>query len=58
MTIKDVHSLSLRLDDEQYRRLRQFVISQEDQTGQHIRHQTILEIALTEYLELNDLPMC
>ena len=58
MTRRDDCSLSLRLDNEQYRRLRQFVINHEDQTGQRITHQTILEIALTEYLELNDPPIC
>ena len=42
----------------QYRRLRQFVISHKEQTGQRITNQTILEIALTEYLELNDPPIC
>ena len=54
----DVRSVSFRLDDEQYRRLRRFVASYEDQTGQRITHQAILEIALAEYLERNDRPMC
>ena len=49
----DVHSVSLRLDADQYRRLRRFVNSHEDQTGQRVTHQAILEIALTEYLERN-----
>jgi hypothetical protein len=57
-TRTDVRSLSFRLDDERYRRLRRFVISHEDQTGQRITHQAILEIALAEYLERNDLPLC
>jgi hypothetical protein len=46
-TREDVRSVSLRLDNEQYIRLRRFVTSHEDQTGRRI---TVLEIALAEYL--------
>jgi hypothetical protein len=49
----DVRALSVRLDDEQYRRLRRFVTRHEDQTGQRVTHQAILEIALAEYMERN-----
>jgi hypothetical protein len=49
----EVRALSVRLDHEQYRRLRRFVASHEDQTGQRVTHQAILEIALAEYLERN-----
>lgn len=49
----DVRAVSVRLDDEQYRRLRRFVTRHEDQTGQRVTHQAILEIALAEYLERN-----
>jgi hypothetical protein len=49
----DVRAVSVRLDDEQYRRLRRFVTRREDETGQRVTHQAILEIALVEYLERN-----
>lgn len=48
-----VHTLSLRLTNNQYRRLRRFVAHQEDQVGQRITHQTVLEIALKEFLDRN-----
>ena len=44
------HTLSLRLTDEQYRRLRRFVTGHEDRTGQRITHQAVLEAALADYL--------
>jgi hypothetical protein len=47
------HTLSLRLTAEQYRRLRRFVTNHEDQTGQRITHQALLETALVEYLDRN-----
>jgi hypothetical protein len=46
-----VHTLSLRLTGEQYRRLRRFVTGHEDRTGQRITHQAVLEAALGEYLD-------
>ncbi len=46
-----VHTLSLRLTGEQYRRLRRFVTAHEDRTGQRITHQAVLETALAEYLD-------
>jgi hypothetical protein len=52
----DVHALSVRLDHEQYRRLRRFVTSHEDVTGRRVTHQAVLEIALSEYLERYDPP--
>ena len=48
------HALSVRLDNEQYRRLRRYVTGHEDRTSQRVTHQAILEIALAEYLERND----
>ena len=48
-----VHTLSLRLTGEQYRRLRRFVTGHEDRTGKRITHQAVLEAALGEYLDLN-----
>jgi hypothetical protein len=57
-TRTEVRSLSFRVDHELYRRLRRYVIDHEDQTGQRIEHQTILEIALAEYLERNGPPLC
>ncbi len=54
----ELHALSVRLDHEQYRRLRRFVTDHEDMTGQRISHQAILEIALAEYLERHSLPLC
>jgi hypothetical protein len=46
-----VHTLSLRLTGEQYRRLRRFVTTHEDRTDQRITHQAVLEAALADYLE-------
>ncbi len=54
----EVHIVSVRLDHEQYRRLRRFVNGHEDQTGQRVTHQAILEMALNEYLERTDQPSC
>jgi hypothetical protein len=54
----EVHAVSLRLDDAQYRRLRRFVTNHEDQTGQRVTHQAILEMALAEYLERNGPLLC
>ena len=45
------HTLSLRLSAGQYRRLRRYVAAQEDQTGQRLTHQAIIEVALSEYLD-------
>jgi hypothetical protein len=45
-----VHTLSLRLTGEEYRRLRRFVTGHEDRTGHRITHQAVLETALGEYL--------
>jgi hypothetical protein len=46
-----VHTLSLRLTSEQYRRLRKFVTTHEDRTDQRITHQAVLEAALGDYLD-------
>lgn len=46
-----VHTLSLRLTSEQYRRLRRFVTTHEDRTNQRITHQAVLEAALADYLD-------
>jgi hypothetical protein len=46
-----VHTLSLRLTSDQYRRLRKFVTSHEDSTDQRITHQAVLEAALADYLD-------
>ena len=46
-----IHTLSLRLTGEHYRRLRRFVTGHEDRTGQRITHQAVLETALGEYLD-------
>ena len=45
-----VHTLSLRLTGEQYRRLRRFVTGHEERTEQRITHQAVLEAALGDYL--------
>ena len=54
----EVRALSVRLDDHQYRRLRRFVTRHENQTGQRVTHQSVLEIALAEYLERHSPPLC
>jgi hypothetical protein len=46
-----VHTLSLRLTGEQYRRLRKFVTAHEEKTNQRITHQAVLETALGDYLD-------
>jgi len=48
-----VHTLSLRLTSEQYRRLRRYVTTHEDRTNQRITHQWVLETALAQYLDRN-----
>ncbi len=54
---RDIRSLSVRLDHQQYSRLRQFLEEYQDQTGQKASHQAVLQIALLEYLEQHD-PGC
>ena len=44
------HTLSLRLSAEQYRRLRRFVVDQEERTGKRVTHQAVIESALEEFL--------
>ena len=46
-----MHTLSLRLTSEQYRRLRKFVTTHEDKTDQRLTHQAVLETALADYLD-------
>lgn len=46
-----VRTLSLRLTDEQYRKLRHFVIEHEERTGQRVTHQAVIEAALIDYLD-------
>lgn len=45
------HTLSLRLTSDQYRRLRRYVASAEESTGQRLTHQAIIETALAEWLD-------
>ncbi len=47
------HIVPLRLAGKSYRHLRQFVLDVEEQTGRRLTHQSILERALTEYLDVN-----
>ena len=49
-----VHTLSLRLTAEEYRRLRKFVTAHEDRTNQRITHQAVLETALSDYLQRHE----
>jgi len=46
-----VHTLSLRLSDQDYRRLRRFVAVEEDKSGRRLTHQAVLETALRQFLE-------
>jgi hypothetical protein len=48
-----VHTLSLRLTKEQYRRLRRFVTDYENRTERRLTHQAVLEAALVNYLDQN-----
>jgi hypothetical protein len=45
-----VHTLSLRLTADQYRRLRRFVTGHEERTNERITHQAVLQAALGDYL--------
>lgn len=45
------HTLSLRLTAEQYRRLRRYVARVEDEGQGRVTHQSVIETALTEYLD-------
>ena len=45
------HTLSLRLTAEQYRRLRRYVARREDEGHGRVTHQSVIETALSEYLE-------
>lgn len=44
------HTLSLRLSAEAYRRLRRFVVDQEERTGKRVTHQAVIEAALEDFL--------
>jgi len=44
------HTLSLRLTAEQYRRLRRYVARVEDEGHGRVTHQSVIEAALSEYL--------
>ena len=46
-----VHTLSLRLTNHDYRKLRRFVATQEEQLGKRLTHQAVLEAALHQFLE-------
>lgn len=46
-----VHTLSLRLTEKGYRRLRHFVVEQEDRLGRRLTHQAVLESALYHFLD-------
>jgi hypothetical protein len=47
------HTLSLRLTAAQYRRMRRWVVTQEDLTGRRVTHQSVIETALSEFLDRN-----
>lgn len=49
-----VRTLSLRLTAADYRRLRRFVLDQEEQSGCRLTHQTVLETALARFLDAED----
>jgi hypothetical protein len=46
-----VHTLSMRLNAEQYQRLRRFVTREQDRIGRRVSYQAIVETALTEFLD-------
>ena len=49
---KYAHTLSLRLNADQYRRLRRFVAAQEEASGGgRLTHQAVIEAALADYLD-------
>ena len=45
------HTLSLRLTAEHYRRLRRYVARIEDEGHGRVTHQSVIEAALSEYLD-------
>ena len=45
------HTLILRLTADQYRRLRRFVAAEEDRTGGRVTHQSVIEAAISEWLD-------
>lgn len=45
-----VHTLSLRITNLDYRRLRRFVAAQEETIGRRLTHQAVLETALSRFL--------
>jgi hypothetical protein len=49
-----IRVVSLRLDNGQYRRLKRYISDYQDETGERVTYQAILEIALAEYLALNE----
>lgn len=50
------HTLTMRLTAEQYRRLRRFILREEDRAGRRFTHQALLERALSEYLDKHARP--
>ena len=48
-----IHTTTTRLDDATYRRLRHFVTTKEQKTGERLTHQEIFTQALAEYLKAN-----
>jgi hypothetical protein len=47
----EYRTLSLRLTQEQYRRLRRFIIKHEIETGELMSQQDLISAALTAYLD-------
>jgi hypothetical protein len=45
------HTLSLRMTADQYRRLRRYVATEEDRTGGRVTHQSVIEAAISEWLD-------
>lgn len=51
-----VHTLGVRLTDQEYRNLRRFVARQEERLGRRLTHQAVLEAALHQFLERQQEP--
>ena len=53
----DEYTLTFGLTDVQYVRLRRFITSHENETGERLTYQAVAEAALAQYLNEDDQPL-
>ena len=51
-------TLTFGLDERHYRRLSSFVARYKNETGEKLSLETVLELALMDYLTANERPLC